>query len=257
MTGSLEIIALDGLPLLRPGDELARLIVERAKRIGTGIRSWDVIVVGQKVVSKSERRVVDLNNIKPSKRAVELSKKTGKRAEFVEIVLRDSKRVLRASKDAFIVKTRLGSTCLNGGVDKSNVEGDSTYALLPRDPDASARKLRSRISRLTGKKIGVIISDTRSRPFRKGQVEEMIGIAGINPLIDYRGGKDLFGYQLRFKNVNVADELASAAELVMGQGREATPAAIIRGLKRITFQERASSRNVAVMAKEDLFRGTL
>ncbi len=257
MTGSLEIIPLDGLPLLRPGDDLGRLIVERAEKIGAGIMSFDVIAVGQKAVSKSEGRVVDINAVKPSKRAAELAKRTGKRAEFVEIVLRDSKRVLRADKDAFIVTPKHGSTCLNGGVDKSNVQGDDKFALLPRDPDASARKLRSRISRLTGKKIGVIICDTRSRPFRRGQVEEMIGIAGLNPIVDYRGLKDLFGYQLRFKNVSIADELASAAELVMGQGREATPAAIIRGLKRIRFQDRASSRNIAISASEDLFQGTL
>lgn len=253
----MEITPLDGLPLLRPGDDLARLIVDRAMKIGVGIKTRDVLVVGQKAVSKSEGRVANLDNVKPSKRAFLLAKKTGKRPEFVELVLRDSKRVLRADADAFIVTTKDGATCMNGGVDKSNVEGDTMYALLPHDPDESARKLRLKISRLTGKRIGVIITDTRSRPFRRGQVEEMIGIAGLSPVVDYRGQNDLFGYQLRFKNVGIGDELASAAELVMGQGREATPAAIIRGLRRVVFQDRASSRNVAVNRREDLFRGTL
>src|SRR5438034_1161680 len=138
--------------------------------------------------------------------------------------------------------------------EKSNVKGDSTYALLPQDPDASARRLRKRIRQLTGRQVGVVICDTRSRPFRKGQVEESIGVAGLNPLIDYRGQKDLFGYTLRFKNVAIADELASAAELVMGQGRERTPVAIIRGLTRIRFQDRASSKTLEVSSEEDLFK---
>ncbi len=257
LTRSLEITPLEGLPLLKHGDDLARLIVETARKIGVGIMARDVLVVGQKAVSKSEGRIVNLDDVRPSKRAIELSKRIGKRPEFVEIVLRGSKRVLRADRDAFIVTTRDGATCMNGGVDKSNVEGDSTYALLPDNADASARKLRTRISQLTGKRIGVIITDTRSRPFRRGQVEEMIGIAGLSPIVDYRGQKDLFGYQLRFKNVGIGDELASAAELVMGQGTEATPAAIIRGLRRVMFQDRTSSRNVAVSPREDLFRGTL
>src|SRR6266568_8796707 len=131
------------------------------------------------------------------------------------------------------------------------------YSLLPENPDASARLLRRRIKKLTGKEVGVVICDTRSRPFRRGQVEECIGVAGMSPLVDYRGQKDLFGYKLRFKNVALADELASAAELVMGQGREATPVAIIRGLTRVRFQEHSSAKNMGVTAEEDLFRGTL
>jgi len=253
----LEIAALDGLPLLNREDDLAALIMDRAKELGVGIRNRDVVVVGQKAVSKTEGRIVDIDNIRPSKRAIGIAKKTGKRPEFVEIVLRDSSRVLRADGEAFIVTTKAGVTCLNGGIDKSNVKGDSVYALLPQDPDRSARQLMKRIRKLSGKRVGVVICDTRSRPFRRGQVEECIGIAGLSPLVDYRGKKDLFGYTLRFKNVALADELASAAELVMGQGREASPVAIVRGLKRVRLQERASSRNLAVSTEEDLFRGTL
>ena len=174
----------------------------------------------------------------------------------MEVVLRDAKKVLKADKEALIVTTKHGWTCLNGGVDKSNVQGPVTYALLPEDPDASARKLKGRIKRLTGRTVGVIICDTHSRPFRRGQVEVTIGVAGLNPMVDYRGQRDLFGYQLRFKNVAVTDELASAAELVMGQGREAIPAAIVRGLKRVQFQERAKSSGLVVGEEEDLFRGT-
>ena len=253
----LAITPLDGLPLLKEGDDLAGLIVERAKKLGVGIRNRDVLVVGQKAVSKTEGRIVDIDNIRPSARAARIAKKTGKRPEFVEIVLRESSKVLRADGEAFIVTTRTGSTCLNGGIDKSNVKGDSMYALLPQDPDRSARLLSGRIRKLTRKQVGIVICDTRSRPFRRGQIEECIGIAGLSPLVDYRGKKDLFGYTLRFKNVALADELASAAELVMGQGREASPVAIVRGLKRVRFQERASSRNLGVSTEEDLFRGTL
>jgi coenzyme F420-0:L-glutamate ligase / coenzyme F420-1:gamma-L-glutamate ligase len=257
VSDTLEITPLNQLPLLKEGDDLARIIVSRAKELGVGIRNRDLVVIGQKAVSKAEGRIVDIEDVAPSARALQIAKKTGKSPGFVEIVLKESSRVLRADKDAFIVRTKRGATCLNAGVDKSNVKGDSTYALLPQDPDASARKLRRRIRQLTRKDVAVVICDTRSRPFRKGQVEESIGVAGINPLIDYRGQKDLFGYTLRFKNVAIADELASAAELVMGQGREKTPVAIIRGLKRVRFQDHASSRFLGVKAQEDLFKGTL
>ena len=257
MSGRLTVLPIRGLPLLKSGDDLALIITAKARRSRIQIRNHDVIVVGQKAVSKAEGRIVNIDNVKPSARAITLGRKTRKRPEFVEIVLKDSAKVLRADGDAFIVTTRDGQTCLNGGVDKSNVKGDSVYALLPRNPDASAGMLMRRIRSLTGKQVGVVITDTRSRPFRRGQVEECIGVAGINPLVDYRGQKDLFGYKLRFKNVDLADELASAAELVMGQGREATPVAIIRGLKRVRFQARTSSRKLSVMPREDLFKGTL
>lgn len=257
MVSSLRITPIEGLPLFKSGDDLARIIVSRARKLGLGIKNRDILVVGQKAVSKAEGRILDISGIRPSRKAGELAGKTGRRAEFIQTVLKDSKKVVRADKKAFIVRTKDGTTCLNGGIDKSNVEGERVYALLPEDPDASARMLRSRIRRLTGRSVGVIVCDTRSRPFRKGQVEETIGIAGLDPLFDYRGEKDLFGYRLRFKNVAVADELASAAELVMGQGKEATPAAIIRGLKRVRFQERASAKSLTVTVKEDLFRGTL
>jgi coenzyme F420-0:L-glutamate ligase / coenzyme F420-1:gamma-L-glutamate ligase len=253
----LQIIPLDKLPLLKEGDDLASMIVSRARALGVRIKKHDILVIGQKAVSKAEGRIVDIDNIKPSARAMKLAKKTGKRPELVQIILRESSKVLRADGDAFIVTTRTGATCLNAGVDKSNVKGDSDYALLPANPDNSARNLMRRIRKLTGKDVAIVVCDTRSRPFRRGQVEECIGVAGLNPIVDYRGQKDLFGYTLKFKNVALADELASAAELVMGQGREATPVALIRGLTRAVFRERASSRNLAVSSTEDLFRGTL
>src|SRR3989442_1823426 len=257
MPAAVQILPVTGLPLLKPGDDLPRMIVESARKARWGIREKDILVVGQKAVSKAEGRLVNLGSVHPSKRASVLARKTGRKPEFVQIVLNDSKRVVRADRMALIVRTKHGWTCLNAGVDKSNVKGDLNYALLPTNPDASARRIRTRIRRLTGKDIGVIITDTHSRPFRLGQVEETIGVAGLKPHADYRGQRDLFGYQLKFKNVALADEVAGAAELVMGQGREAIPAAIVRGLKRVRFQDRAESSDLTGPAREDLFRGTL
>jgi coenzyme F420-0:L-glutamate ligase/coenzyme F420-1:gamma-L-glutamate ligase len=257
MSNMLQIVPLDQLPLLKKGDDLAEMIVSRARKLGVGIKNRDLVVIGQKAVSKAEGRIIDIGDVSPSVRAAKIAKKTGKSPQFVEIVLKESSKVLRADENAFVVRTKRGATCLNAGVDKSNVKGNSRYALLPQDPDASARRLRERIKQLTGKEVGVVICDTRSRPFRKGQVEESIGVAGLNPLVDYRGQKDLFGYTLRFKNVSLADELASAAELVMGQGREKAPAAIIRGLARVRFQNRATSKVLVIKPEDDLFKGTL
>jgi len=257
MPAAVQILPLSGLPLIKPGDDLPRLIVESAHKARWGIREKDVLVVGQKAVSKSEGRLVNLGSVRPSKKALAIARKTGRKPEFVQIVLNDSKRVVRTDKMALIVTTKHGWTCLNAGVDKSNEKGDQNYALLPANPDASARKIRNRIRHLTGKSIGVIITDTHSRPFRLGQVEETLGIAGLKPHADYRGQRDLFGYRLKFKYVALADEVAGAAELVMGQGREAIPAAIVRGLKRVRFQDRARSSDLTGPAREDLFKGTL
>src|SRR5438128_10930465 len=205
MPGMVQILPVSGLPLIKPGDDLPRLIVESAREVGSGSRAKDVLAVGQKAVSKAEGRLVNRGSVHPSKKALAIAKKIGRKPEFVQIVLNDSKRVVRADKMALIVTTKHGWTCLNAGVDKSNVKGDQNYALLPTNPDASARRIRSRIRRLTGKEVGVIITDTNSRPFRLGLVEETIGIAGLKPHADYRGQRDLFGYQLKFKNVALAD----------------------------------------------------
>src|SRR6266704_4823487 len=162
MHGAVQILPVSGLPLIRPGDDLPRLMVEAARKLGWGIREKDGLVVGQKAVSKAEGRLVDITSVRPSKRAMVIARKTGRKSGFVQIVLNDSKKVVRADKMALIVTTRHGWTCLNAGVDKSNVKGDQNYALLPTNPDVSARKIRNRIRRLTGKEIGVIVTDTRS-----------------------------------------------------------------------------------------------
>jgi coenzyme F420-0:L-glutamate ligase / coenzyme F420-1:gamma-L-glutamate ligase len=257
MTGPVQVIPVTGLPLIQPGDDIAEMIADSLNVAGSPIIEGDVLVVGQKAVSKAENRLVNMGRVRPSKKAKLIASRTRKKPAFVQIVLQDSKRIARAGRDALIVTTKQGFTCLNGGVDKSNVEGTETYALLPADPDGSARRIRKRVRELTGQKVAVIICDTNSRPFRRGQIEQAIGVAGLNPLVDYRGDHDLFGYELKFKNVAVVDELASAAELVMGQGREMVPAAVIRGLKRIRYQENMTSKALTVTMREDLFRGTL
>ncbi len=254
MVKKVSIFGLEGLPMIKAGDDLASLIVSAAKNNRVEIEDEDVVVVAQKVISKAEGRVVQLDKVTPSERALEIAKKTRRNPRLVELVLRESKRFLKASRQILIVEDQRDIVSINAGIDKSNVEGANSYALLPLDPDESARRLRSRIMKLTGKKVGVIISDTYSRAFRRGQVNFVIGLAGIAPFFDYRGTKDLFGYVLQVKFSAVADELASATELVMGQGKEAVPVAIVKGLNRITFSEESTFKDLVISEKEDLFR---
>jgi coenzyme F420-0:L-glutamate ligase/coenzyme F420-1:gamma-L-glutamate ligase len=170
------------------------------------------------------------------------------------LILRDSRKVLRADPQAVIVKRKDGFVCLNAGVDKSNVRGRTVYSRLPEDSDESAKELRTRLEKMSRRRIAVIVADTYSRPLRVGQVELAIGISGIEPIIDYRGQEDLFGYELRYKFVALADEVAAAAELVMGQGTEQVPVAVVRGLTRLVRNEsEAISRKLHLGKRRDLF----
>jgi len=254
---TISIIGLEGFPLVEAGDDLVRMLVETAEKEGTSLSDGDIVVIAQKIVSKAEGRVIKLKDVAPSKEAEEMAKTTLKDPRLVELILRESKEIVKTSPRTLIVKTRDGTVCLNAGIDKSNVAGRDNYALLPRDPDKVARKLRADIMKVTGKRVSVVICDTYSRPFRRGQVNFAIGIAGINTFKDYRGQRDLFGYVLRVKNVAIVDEIASAAELVMGQGREAIPVAIIKNLNRVEESESSSIRDLNISKQEDLFRGTL
>ena len=182
---------------------------------------------------------------------------TLKDPKFVEQVLQASRRIVKASSDILIVENENGIVCINAGIDKSNVEGEDSYAFLPRDSDDSARGIRQKIRELTGKNVAVIVSDTYSRPFRKGQVEFAIGIAGITPFRDYRGEKDLYNYVLKVKNIAVVDEIAAAAELIMGQGSEGIPVAIIKNLDKVEPTEKCSINDIFISKQEDLFKGTL
>jgi len=256
---TVSIVGLEGFPMVKAGDNVAELIVTVAQREKVAFNDGDVIVVGHKIVSKAESRTLRLKEVKPSTRAQELSKLTSRDPRLVELVLREAKRVVKATKEILIVENRSGFICINAGVDKSNVEGEDAYTLLPVDSDASAREIRSQIHKLTGKNVAVVICDTYSRPFRRGQVEFAIGAAGMKLFRDYRGKKDLFGYVMKVKNSAIADEIASAAELVMGQGDEAIPVVIIKNLKGVEMVEdvHASASELLISEQEDLFKGTL
>jgi coenzyme F420-0:L-glutamate ligase/coenzyme F420-1:gamma-L-glutamate ligase len=254
----LAIIVLEGFPLVEPKDDVAKMIVEVAAKNGLEIEDNDLIVVAQKIFSKSEGRMIKLKDVLPSEKAEELAKATKKDSRFIELVLRETKRIIKVSNEALLVEDKRGLICINAGIDKSNVKGRGNYALLPEDPDKSAAKCRTDIKKLTGKNVGVIISDTYSRPFRRGQVNFAIGIAGVNLFRDYRGKKDLFGQVLKVKNVAVVDEVAAAAELLMGQATEKSPVVILRGLDDVSVSSGESrTSGLFISNKEDLFRDAL
>ena len=252
------VFALDKFPLIKSGDNIAEIIVEIAGRNGLKIEDGDVVVVAQKIFSKSEKKVVRLKDVVPSKKAEEIAKITGKSPKFVELVLRETKKTVKVSREILLVEDKRGLICINAGIDKSNVEGRGNFALLPENPDKSAEKCRMDIKKLTGKNVAVIICDTYSRPFRRGQVNFAIGVAGINPFKDYRGKEDLFGQVLKVKNVAVVDEIAAAAELLMGQAKEARPVVIFKGLGSVVkFCNKCSIKELQISSEEDLFRNAL
>ncbi|MBS7615814.1 coenzyme F420-0:L-glutamate ligase [Candidatus Bathyarchaeota archaeon] len=251
-------MALENFPLIKPGDNIAKIIVETAEKNGLKIEDGDIIVAAQKIFSKAEGRIVRLKDIVPSKKAREIAKETGKNPKVVELVLRETNNILKASREVLLVEDIRGLVCINAGIDKSNIEGSDALALLPENPDDSAQKCCMEIKRLTGKNVALIMCDTYSRPFRRGQVNFAIGVSGIKPLKDYRGMKDLFGYVLKVKNVAVVDEIAAAAELLMGQATEATPVVIFKGLKNVvSLCEESSIKELSITKEEDLFRNAL
>lgn len=258
MAKTISIIGLENIPLVKPGDDVAQLIFDAIKSENLDLLDGDMIVISQKVVSKAQGLLVDISTIQAKKSARSIAKRTRKDPRLIELILRDSTKVLRADSQAVVVRKRNGFICLNAGVDKSNVSGRLVYARLPVDPDRSADEIRRKLEQLSRRTLGVIIADTYSRPFRVGQVELAIGIAGMEPIVDYRGQDDLFGYRLRYKYVGLADEIAAAAELVMGQGTERIPVAIVRGLSRLRRSEMENlSRKLMLGKKMDLFRKIL
>jgi len=255
---SFTALALEDFPLIKSGDDIAKIIVETAGKNGLNIEDGDVIVIAQKIFSKAEKRVMRLKEILPSKKAEKIAKITGKSPKFIELVLRETKSILKASREVLLVEDKRGLICINAGIDKSNVEGRGNFVLLPENPDRSAEKCRLEIKKLTGKNVAVVVCDTYSRPFRRGQVNFAIGMAGIKPFKDYRGKGDLFGYTLKVKNVAVVDEVAAAAELLMGQAKEAVPVLIFKGLRDVLeFCEECSIDELRISSKEDLFKNAL
>lgn len=252
---ALSIWPLMGLPRVKPGDDLGRLLIDGLERAEVALAPDDILVVAQKIVSKAEGRLFDLARVVPSVRARDLAEVTGKDPRLVELVLAESTEVLRAKKNVIIVAHRLGLVLANAGIDQSNVEGDGMREpalLLPEDPDASAERLRARLEAHFGVKLGVIISDSIGRAWRLGTTGTAIGAAGVPSLIDQRGETDMNGRVLMVTETAFADSLAAAAVLVMGEAAEATPAALVRTRVRTAP---ASPAQALVRAKqEDMFR---
>jgi coenzyme F420-0:L-glutamate ligase/coenzyme F420-1:gamma-L-glutamate ligase len=224
----------------------------RANR--TSLKNHDVVVVTQKIISKSEGRILDLSNVKPSKRALELANQTKKNPRIVELILKESRNLIRYSENLIITETRHGFICANSGIDQSNVGSpeDGFVSLLPVDPDLSAKRIRNAIGKTFGMNIAVVVSDTFGRPFRLGQTNVAIGVSGIDSIKSYIGRTDMYGNMLRITEIAIADELASAAELVMGK-TEKVPIAVIRGYD-FSSTETGSAQSLVRDSVHDLFR---
>ena len=254
---SLTLTPLQHIPLIRQGNDLADIVVNALRENNIALEDDDILVFAQKIISKVEGRTVNLATITPSARALELARETEKDARVVELILQESNEILRIRVGAIIVEHKLGFVCANAGIDHSNVAGAGDSAeewvlLLPKEPDRSAEKLRDAVQSRTGKRIGVLVIDSHGRAWRNGTVGTAIGIAGLPGLQDLRGKPDLFGYTLQVTQVGVADELAAAASLVMGQAAEMTPVVHARGFP---YPLREGEIKELIRPKEqDLFR---
>jgi len=251
----LELIGVPDVPLVQPGDDLAELIAAAIDRAGLTPATGDVLVIAQKIVSKAEDRLVDLATIEPSQQARTIGAAIAKDPRLVEVILGESRRVVRQRPNLLITEHRLGYVMANAGVDHSNVappDGRESVLLLPRDPDGSAEHLRRRLSERFQSTIAVIINDSFGRPWRRGTAGVALGAAGLPSLVDLRGHPDLFGRALQVSIVGFADEIAAAASLVMGQAAEALPAVLVRGL--VWSQAPSPAQALVRAAEEDLFR---
>ncbi|MEZ4645993.1 MAG: coenzyme F420-0:L-glutamate ligase [Chloroflexota bacterium] len=255
MTTHLTITAVPHIPHIQPGDDLAAIILTALAQAGMALQDGDVLALAQKIVSKAEGRLVRLADVTPSARAYEVAEQTAKDPRIVELILQESDEISRLRKGVLIVRHRLGFTSANAGIDRSNVgplSQDETVLLLPQDPDASAARIRAALLAQCGVAVGVVITDSHGRPFRLGTVGVAIGVAGLPALWDRRGEQDLFGYTLEHTDVGVADEIAAAAGLLMGQASESQPVVLLRGLQ---FFVPAGKATDLVRPKElDLYR---
>jgi coenzyme F420-0:L-glutamate ligase/coenzyme F420-1:gamma-L-glutamate ligase len=245
--------ALPGIPLIQEGDDLVQIIIDGLEQAGLHLENGDILVIAQKVVSKAEGRAVRLPEVRPTERALELAEVTGKDPRFIQVVLDESREVLRLRRGLIIVEQNLGLICANAGVDRSNAgPGDEVVIRLPLDPDASAQRIREGLRRQTKAEVAVIINDTHGRPWREGAVGVAIGVAGLSPVKDLRGKRDLFGYTLQTTTVGLADQVASAASLLMGQADEGRPIILLRG---VPYRPgKGCSRDLLRARETDLFR---
>ncbi len=248
--------AVDGIPIINAGDDLAAIIHSKTVDQGLNVEDGDIFVLAQKIVSKAEGRLVDLRNITPRIRAKLIAGQVEKDPRLIELILRESKQVLRRRKGLIIVEHRNGFVCANAGIDHSNSIGgsdcDNYVLLLPKNPDMSAEKIRIRLEELFSKRLGVLIIDSHGRAWRNGTVGTAIGISGLPGLVDLRGKSDLFGYKLRATQIGAADELAAGASLLMGQADESLPCILVRGFP---YPLREAQLSELIRSKQkDLFR---
>ncbi len=251
----LTLITLPHIPLIQRGDDLAEIILRGLSDANIVLEDSDVLVLAQKIVSKSEGRMVRLQDVAPSPRAVELAQQCGKDARFCEVVLWDTREVIRVREGLIVVETTHGWVCANAGIDRSNVaphDTDEWVLRLPEDADRSARELRARLRALTSRDVGIIVNDTHGRAWRNGAIGVAIGVAGLPAVEDLRGRTDLFGYHLQVTTIGLADQIASAASLLQGQADEGTPIVHARGVPRSHGE--SSAREIVREKELDLFR---
>lgn len=253
-SASLSLHALGGVPLVTPGDDLAGLIVVALREAGFSLVDGDILVVAQKIVSKSDGLYVDLDRVTPSQRARDIAAKVGKDPRHVEVVLGESEEIVKVGPHVIVAAHKLGLVMANAGIDESNIEhgGGARVLLLPRDPDGSAQALKQRLDEAFGVSCGVIVNDSFGRPWRNGVVGVAIGAAGVPSLVDRVGAEDLFGRKLRVTEIAAADEIASAASLLMGQADEGLPVVLVRG-----YRSNAPARPAASLIRDrerDMFR---
>lgn len=250
----LRLRAIPGLPEVVPGDDLCTLILDALARCGEALRDGDVLVLAQKIVSKAQGRLVPLASVQPSARALQLAAETDKDPRILELMLRESTAILRTRRDVVVVEHRSGFVMANAGIDQSNVQqhGDGVALLLPHDPDASCATLRAALHAATGADIAVLIIDSHGRAWRQGTVGVAIGAAGMPALLDLRGHADRHGRELRITQVGLADELAAAASLLMGQAAEGRPLVLARGVPGVPGP--GSARDLVRPREQDLFR---
>ena len=251
MVSDVTLLAIDGLPEIKPGDDLAVMVVDCARAGGRALQRGDVLAIAQKVISKSEGRIRKLGDVVPGPEALRMAAESGKDAKALQVVLDETVRIVRWQRGVLIVETRHGFVCANAGVDHSNAGAPDTLILLPVDPDASAARIRARIAELTGIDVPVVITDTFGRAWREGHMNVAIGISGLPALRRYIGEFDPDGYEMRVTEIAVADEIAAATELVMGK-LDRRPAAIVRGLRLPEGEERA--RDYVRPHDKDMFR---
>ena len=249
---TIQIIPVQGLPIIKNDDDLAELTINALAEIGLSPQEKDVYVFSHVIVSRSEGKEFNLEDVHPSKTALEYAEFTGKDPRLVEVILGESRAIRRMAPGALITETKHGFVCANAGVDKSNVPGDTIVSPLPDDPDLSAKRIQRRLKELSGADVGVIVCDTHGRAHRDGEINVTVGTSGFEVIRDRRGEFDLFGYELRVKRTTVADELASAAELVIGQSDEGIPAALIRGYD-LQLSDSSCARDIVRVRESDLF----